>query len=138
MKSIKFDDTTLITKFATTFGWEGYWVEDERNICSLTKHVITGLVVTAVFCALAVLSAILVGNLIAWIAWMVLNLSWILPNEPAFGGIVALVFGGTIGFIAWVNAHGHSVTAHTPSIVKAAYRSWKDKMCVRLEYETMD
>lgn len=66
------------------------------------------------------------------------NISFVDSKQSNNAVIVALVFGGTIGFIAWVNAHGHSVTAHTPSIVKAAYRSWKDKMCVRLEYETMD
>lgn len=128
---------------ATKYGNMKYWLTED--ICTYTQSVILGLIKAAL---MTLLLAVVVGSVVSF--WMYLLVSAIVGHIATiengfgmFGGVIhAIVFGAiavvnlVLGFEWCVNKITGKVRAiaHT-GFVKAAYRSWKDKYCIRVEFK---
>jgi hypothetical protein len=135
--------------------WELEWFEEEcDNFCKYARSVFRGLFrYFAAFVAIAGLSCIIIyalGDLIAWLFWMVVNWAWV---DPALGASVILglcaivlallVLAGisqgwkyTVSKIAYA-AHktAVNVSKRESGFLKLLYTKYKEKICFGVKYK---
>ena len=105
-----------------------------RDICAYTSDVFTGLVGIGVLTIIAGYSLFVIGNVIAWIAAILVNGVFIEPNFFTMMGIFFFVITFPIilllGYI--LNRHFKDKKPE-PSFIRTAYLSWKNKWCTKIE-----
>jgi len=137
MKTITWKKTSLFYRLATVYGpmWSHLPCGD---LCFYTRAVAMG--VLGVLSRIALFSfavVITLGGLIPWVAFMLMHgLVEIGPLatvnailDGVFSILALMIYGGYL-----MNQHGLNVEIKPPSFVKEAYRSFKDKTCVRVEF----
>jgi hypothetical protein len=108
---------------------------DENNICFYVRQVAQGVLLGALGCALFAGAAFLAICGLAFLVHLLINFNLPTVMLQAGGGtagatVVALVVWGIRTL--WLR---HRVRSYQkpPSFIKQAYRSFKDKTCVRIE-----
>lgn len=79
----------------------------------------------------------LIGDFLVWIAWMLLNLSWIAPEAEAiivsvislFALIIFIISKGQAGELDYL------LKSEGAQLVSAAYESVHDKVCFKIIYK---
>ena len=137
MKTITWKTTSLFFQLAADYG-PMYRSNPCEDICSYTRAVAMG--VLGVLFRIALFSLVVVitlGGLIPWVAFMLMHgLVEIGPLatvnvilDGVFSIFALLIYGEYL-----MKQHGLNVEIKPPSFVKEAYRSFKDKTCVQVEF----
>lgn len=148
MSTITLNTKSLHYRLATVYG--GMSVHfPARTICTYAVHTFFG-IFRVLLCILAgAFVSVLLSDFLAWIAAMVMTLSWIVPDADAL--IIAIsifVIGGVVVTITGVVLIGNWSCAYLdnkrkrelvnepePGLITQAYRSWKDKVCVYIKFK---
>lgn len=116
------------------------------DICEYRTKVMQGIFLIMVLYALGGIAvAIMVVQPLVWIAACIANGTWIRANDIVCAG--ASVCWGLVGcamiaygctqlgnkYVEWKN--GQVVVHKEPSMLTQMYRSWKDKVCYRIQIE---
>lgn len=145
MKSLNFNRDSWHYKVATRWGGMPEWFED-TNICDYTRAVMKGLLGALLLATLAFALLYWAADTIAW--WIAMLVTGVFIEEPgpiiltgltAFAIVVSSLSYALHRFSEWKlkrDEEKAGAAKHTPrkpdSFVKKAWRSWKDKTCVRV------
>jgi len=103
-----------------------------RDICAYTSDVLTGLVGVGVLTIIAGFSLFIIGNVIAWIAAVLVNGMFIEPNFFTMMGIFFFVITfPIILLLGYILLSVYEEKKH--SFIWTAYSSWKNKWCTKIE-----
>ncbi len=136
MKTFKLNKDSLHYRLATVYGHFPKY-EIETDLCSYTKQVIKGIYPVLMITALGGFLSIPTGNFLAWVAYL-FTFGQINPNELTivFMVLAALVV-SLFGAFCY-NEHQKTKPDKPPkpdNFVGLAYKSVKNKMCVKIELE---
>jgi uncharacterized membrane protein YidH (DUF202 family) len=128
-------------RLANTYGDYQDW-GDGTDMCTYTKHVLRGLfLVIATTTVAGAVTGVMFDTFVAWIAWMLFIGEWVDPTLETFKGFL-IIFGLVamiMGIAGYVKAKEHLrrkyPTSQGAPFVVQAYRSWKDKYCVRVTFK---
>ena len=107
----------------------------DTEICGYTKQLIMFLIVTAMLVVLLMVFVYMTGDAIAWLIACIVNQQLIPIGEPAIGFFAVVIFFLIPYTISRVQLKRLSEGKTEPSFISQAYRSWKEKYCVRIEFK---
>lgn len=156
MKEYTLKTNSLHYRLAKVYGsMRSYQVED---LCTYVKHVIYGLlkiVFLVGFCS-GLLIVLGMGDFLGWVAAMIATQGFIEPEEHtrmALGSIIGLVFALGVLFVVVLITNIHQARKEAriqkgldglftqpaepkdPPFLLLAYRSFKEKTCVKIKFD---
>ena len=136
MKKIELTEGTWY-HYVATFG-DTFRKRDLTQICGVTKAITAGgllLLFVAAICAAVTASA---GNALAWIVAGIFH-HFVQPDHFAELVIVIVVIIGACAImgltVLGVNELREKNKGKEPGIIGHIYKSWKDKVCVKVEWK---
>jgi len=142
MKSITFNRNSLHYRLATVYGsYDGSW-DCDKNFCTYSKSVFRGFLLTLVIVIAGVMLLAPQINMLIWLAVRLPSQKLIPPDEinsfiigatfiaiEIVGGLLVLKFklGDSKTYIS-------NIIPTTPSFIKTWYQSFKDKTCVKIDF----
>lgn len=135
---LTFDSKSLHYKLALLGGLSEY--DDDSNICEYTRHVMFGMVIVLLIGLLIAFMGTILANMLFAIGFS-LTYGMLIFSEAAIAGFIVSTI-GAIWFGIW-KLHDAADeyrrnTRHEPKkpdgFVKHAYKSWKEKYCVKIEF----
>lgn len=144
MKALNFNRDSWHYKVATEWGGMPKWFED-TNICEYSRAVMKGIAGLLLLTAAAFGLLYWVADTIAW--WIAMLVTGVFIEEPGPIVLTGVTIIGTVSVVGgylltrlqwWLedrrrNKSNNGYTQQKPdSFVKKAWRSWKDKTCVRV------
>ena len=134
MKVIEFKRDSWHHKLATIHDpyYNQDW-KDETDICTYTRHVLLGFLSFLFMCGVFGLLAFFTLNSLYAVY------QWVFFSQPMneFAVVFLCVVGGllTMGLLAGGTAVvREKLDSSHPGFVRTAYRSWKDKFCVKITF----
>lgn len=135
---LTFDSKSLHYKLALLGGLSEY--DDDSNICEYTRHVMFGMVIALLIGLLIAFMGTILANMVFAVGFSLVYGMLIYSEAASAGFFVSTI--GTIWFGIWKlseSAKEHrNKTRNEPKkpdgFVKHAYKSWKEKYCVKIEF----
>lgn len=115
------------------------WVEEGGDMCSYTNRVLIGFVLIAVAAMIFYVVTAGIIQMLLGLAFSAYYGAWIMTPLGDALCFVTLVISaaGTLAFSfmkVLTYADNTKIKGSQPSFVKLAYRSWKDKYCVKISF----
>jgi hypothetical protein len=139
MKTLKFKKTSWHYELASKAGFRDY---DSQDLCTYITHIFWAFVaIFFIIGASSILGAILIHTVLGAIFSFIAG-SFIF-TETGVAGLILTVAGVLFGFV-WCVFEGFRIAKrkaektygnNPDSFVANAYRSWKDKMCFKIEIQ---
>lgn len=138
MKTLEFNRNSWHFWLATRIANFKTYNEDDLNICAYLRSVFAGGLVITLLGTLATLIASLIGSAVFHWVGVLLGLIHRKPNSMEIGGSVFLIMITVVYVIYLITTYfknrTYSEADAPPGFIKSAYRSWKDKTCVRVSF----
>lgn len=105
---------------------------DCGDICTYSKHVMSGLVILALAGILIALIGFVVAHILFGIWFSIMLGTWFFSDLAMF----AMLLTGVLGILSAIIIFEESSTYHNrfDSFVTHAYKSWKEKFCVNINF----
>jgi len=125
MKPIVFKKDSWHYKLADGMGYPS------EDICGYTRQVLEALLLATLGVGICAALLYLVASVPMWIGMMLYLGMFLEPLPGAEGGSIILFFAA----VCLICYHASQVDLEAPSFARVAYRSFKEKYCVRVEFK---
>jgi len=125
-----------------------YRWEDNTDICVYTRKIILNLILAILGALIVVVLGIgvlmITADMIAWLVASIATMSFLPFGEGAAGFVLVtsclfLVFGLPYGWNKFSNTASKITTSVVDiPFVQTAYDAWKNKFCIKIEFESED
>lgn len=105
------------------------------EICGYTRQLIMYLIMTAILVVLLTIPVYMMGDAIGWLIACIVNQQLIPIGEPAIVFFVAVIFFLIPYTISRMQLKRLREGKTEPLFISKAYRSWKDKYCVKVQFK---
>ena len=129
MKELKFSKKSWHYYLAKFGGLSG------ETLCGYVASVAWGVILCIALAILGAFIASIIGEMVGWIAAMIVMQTWINPGELAFFGVLIILFVFSLATIVLVGWWFIKKMIFEDDFIFNAYSSVKNKTCVKIKFD---
>ena len=129
MKTITINRTSWHYRMMETCQWTP---READNLCHYIRKFVELCFILFLFAIVAMFYLVSMGEIFAWISWMILNQAWIEPDPFSFLGLLVIAMVLCVaGYLGWVVVY-EKFTEERQELLNAVWDTIHDKVCFRV------